>query len=81
MISAKYARTGEILQVKLTWKRRLALALDGRAHVEDRGLPEFYNATPLYLARCKDHGFYIDYPHGHGEVLRCLGCFPREDHE
>ena len=81
MISAKYTRTGEILQVKLTWKRKLALLLDGRAHVENRGLPEFYNSTPLYLARCKDHGVYVDYPHGYGEVLRCPGCFPREDHE
>lgn len=75
MISAKYARTGEILQVKLTWKRRLALAIDGRAHIEDRGPPEFLASTPHYLALCGRHGYYIDYPHGNAEVLRCPGCF------
>ena len=81
MISAKYASTGEILQVKLTWRIKIELATWGRSHIEDRGLPEFYNATPLYLARCKDHGYYIDYPHGHAQILRCPGCFPGEDPE
>ena len=81
MISVIYRRTGEILQVKLTWRRRLALALTGIAHVETRGPPEFTGDVPLYLARCKDHGFYVDFPHGHEEVLFCPVCRPREDLE
>ena len=81
MISVKYARTGEILQIKLTWRRRLFLLLDGRAHVENRGPPEFSASTPLYLTRCKTHGFYVDYLHGWAKTLLCPGCFPREDPE
>jgi hypothetical protein len=73
MISAKYTRTGEILPIKLTWRRRLILRYNGRVHIEDRGPPEFSRATPHFLTHCKIHGYLLDYPHSK-DVLRCPEC-------
>ena len=33
---------------------------------------------PLYLFKCKKHGYQLSYPHGHKKDLICQKCFQLE---
>jgi len=58
----------------LSWVQRVKLRISGHVYIEHRKKPGWKKAHPHYLAKCKTHGFYVDYPHGWEEKLRCPKC-------
>ena len=60
--------------MKLTMIQRVQLAIRGYAFSHKEVLKEGTDPTPLHIAKCKIHGYYLDYPHGVKRELRCSMC-------
>lgn len=60
--------------MKLTLSQRVQLAIIGRAFSHSEILKEGDPPTPFYIAKCKIHGHYLDYPHGFKSEIRCPMC-------
>ena len=64
--------------MKLTLRQRLELTLRGFTFSHKQVLREGAAPTPFYIAKCRIHGYYVDYPHGFEGKLRCLLCMEAE---
>jgi len=54
------------------WKRIL-IRLLGK-YPAFKADPYGYGITEYFYSYCSKHGYYIDYPHGYYEKLRCPAC-------
>lgn len=60
------------------WQRFL-LRVNGRVYVLT-GIKEGWKTPfPFYVAKCKIHGYYLDYPKGGRERLTCPQCMKEEE--
>lgn len=55
-------------------KTRLKVRVFGMAKLDVRQPENFTAPTQFYLARCKIHGYYEDYLHGHDGYVYCKKC-------
>ena len=60
--------------LNLSFSQRLKLRIFGSVYVEHRKTNSWNKALPHHIAKCKIHGYFIDYPHGRAEDLRCPEC-------
>jgi hypothetical protein len=52
-------------KIKLTFWQRLELFFSGHTFLEWEKLEGIYEEYPIYVVKCKLHGLFRDYPHGH----------------
>jgi hypothetical protein len=52
----------------------LALGLKNRAYLRHDRREGWSGELPFFLALCRHHGFFVDYPHGYDEYLSCPDC-------
>ena len=64
--------------LNLSFSQRLRLRIFGSVYVEHRKKNSWNKALPHYLAKCKKHGYFIDYPHGRYEKLVCPECLEED---
>jgi hypothetical protein len=60
--------------MKVSLRERIVIRLMGRVYREHRTLEGWSRSLPFYLARCPEHGFYEDYPHGFKGYMSCPEC-------
>lgn len=61
-----------------TWWQRLRVAIFGRCYLEKRLKPGWKGPLPFYIAKCKEHGYFEDYPHSWDEYLTCPECLLKD---
>lgn len=59
----------------LTLRQRLKLKILGYAFLRWVKPPGYSGYVPLYVVKCKRHGLFLDYPHGHREYFMCDSCW------
>ncbi len=66
--------TGEIENVKLSAKQKMALKLKGFVYLGERQYPGWTGKIGFYLYKCKvkdKEVLMLDYPHSYADSLRC----------
>ncbi len=58
--------------------QRLKVALFSRCYLEHRQREDWTAPLPFFVAKCKLHGYFEDYPHGYRETLYCPVCLLEE---
>ena len=58
----------------LTIWQRIQLKLVGEAFLGWEKPVGYSAAVPMYAVKCKKHGLYKDFPHGHKEYFMCPDC-------
>jgi hypothetical protein len=38
----------------------------------------YRNDLDMYLTYCPDHGYFLDYPHGYRQIVRCPKCMEKK---
>lgn len=69
----------KLVQVNISFLKKLMLKLAGSVFVGYRRKPGWTAPLPFYVVKCKEHGYFIDYPHGHREYFICPKCLERRD--
>ena len=59
---------------KLSLWQRVVLFVNGSVFLRYDGKPRFLRPAAIFLAKCKIHGYYEDYKHGHKEYFQCPKC-------
>jgi hypothetical protein len=62
------------LSSKISSYQILKLRLSGSVYIGDFMLPGWSGELPFYAFKCEEHGFVVNYPEGHEEILRCPFC-------
>ena len=62
------------LSSKISSYQILKLRLSGSVYIGDFKLPGWSGELPFYAFKCDEHGFVVNYPEGHDEILRCPFC-------
>ena len=62
------------LSSKISSYQILKLRLSGSVYIGDFKLPGWSGELPFYVFKCDEHGFVVNYPEGHDEILRCPFC-------
>ena len=58
----------------LSFFDRLKLRIQGSLFLDDLPLEGWSQETPVYLFKCKHHGYELSYPSGYFMGLPCLDC-------
>jgi len=64
----------DIYFVKVGFWKKLKLKLFGRVYIGHIERPEWRAPLPIYLLKCGEHGYYVDYPHGYTQYFECPRC-------
>jgi hypothetical protein len=72
IVDAALTKSGTKLPVKLSLLRYLQLKLSGRAYAFSA--PVFRGSLDFYVVRCREHGCFLDYPHGYRGYFSCPRC-------
>lgn len=74
---------GEMLtkEAKLSPYKRLMLRLHGYVFLRYERRINWSGSLPIYLVRCKKHGLFEDYPHGHSNKFHCPKCLEEKLNE
>ena len=59
----------------LSFIDKLKLEIEGTILIDNLHLEGWSQETPVYLFKCKHHGYELGYPSGYYMKLPCLGCF------
>lgn len=54
--------------------QRLVLRVNGKVFVRYEKRLGWSGQLPVYAVRCKKHGVFFDYPHGHRRYFVCPTC-------
>jgi len=65
--------------MKPTFIQKLKVAIFGYTFIHKRILREGAESTPFYIAKCRIHGYFSDYPHKFKAEIRCPMCKEVED--
>jgi hypothetical protein len=52
----------------------LILMIQGSVLIANLKLEGWRDKMPLYLYKCKEHGYQLTYPQGHMMIIRCPKC-------
>ena len=59
---------------KLSLFTKVSVRLLGPSRIGEIKEEGWTGSMPLYAAKCKEHGYFTDYPHGWERELRCPEC-------
>jgi len=76
--SGGYDVEGECLSgvknIKLSLWQKLQLRINGSGFLRWEKREGWNASLPIYAVKCKKHGLYEDYRHGHSETFQCSEC-------
>jgi hypothetical protein len=59
---------------KLTVKQKILMLANGYVFYKYMKTPGDAGYSEVYIVRCLKHGYYLDYPQGHGQWFYCPHC-------
>ena len=62
------------MDIKLSLWQRFLFWLNGYVFLRWEKRPDWTDYQPIYLVKCKKHGNFLDYPHGHKNYFFCPKC-------
>jgi hypothetical protein len=62
----------------LSFFQLLILMIQGSVLIANLRLEGWRDKIPIYLFKCKKHGYQLSYPQGHMMVIRCPKCAKEE---
>jgi len=60
--------------MEITRTMQIKIIIFGRFHIFNDQKEGWRGKLPFYIAKCKKHGYFIDYPHGYEKRLDCPLC-------
>ena len=69
-----FPRNSSFSMDKLSWRQRLQLWYQGYAYLFHKSKSGWRGKLPFYVVECKEHGLFIDYPHGLNGHFHCPKC-------
>ena len=61
--------------MEVSLREKIVLMFRGRVYREHRTREGWSGFLPFYLAKCREHGYFEDYPHGYVDYLSCPECW------
>jgi hypothetical protein len=59
----------------LSLRQRLKLKVFGHVFLRWIKPEDYVGSVAVYAVNCKQHGLYLDYPHGYNQHFQCDSCF------
>ena len=60
--------------MKVSFIEKVKLLFTGRVYRGHRKRKGWTGSLPFYVAKCRTHGYFEDYPHGYSDYLSCPEC-------
>jgi len=65
---------GGRVRIRIPLKAWLKLVILGKTYLAHNTKPGWNGELPFYIAKCRQHGYFLDYPHGWSGYLHCPLC-------